>query len=135
MSISKINFIFIYAATLAAQATLEPGIASETLPSGGAMQIKMDLASPLPIIAANVRFAMDPAVFDGIEGASVFSPAGDAYGVALLRGGVLVANLASPQRSLGTQTGFPFLVVAARIRPGRPAATRVPIDLHNLRPQ
>ena len=106
-------------ASLSAQVILEPRIASETLPSGGLMQIKMDLTSPHPIIVGNAQFEIADS-FDGFEGASLFSPSRDAYGVAFLRGRTLVANIVSPLQSLGTQLDYPFLVIASRIKAGIP---------------
>ena len=116
-------------ASLSAQVILEPRIASETLPSGGLMQIKMDLTSPHPIIVGNAQFDIADS-FDGFEGASLVSPSRDAYGVAFLRGRTLVANIVSPLQSLGTQLDYPFLVIASRIKAGIPTGTQVPIKFN-----
>lgn len=122
---SALAALFLLAASVEAQ-TIEPRITSETLPSGGLMQIKMMLTAPRPIIVGSGGFDMD-AAFDGVEGVSLFSPAGDAYGVAVRQGRRFVARVVSPQASLGTQLDYPFLVVAATIRPGLAAGTRIPI--------
>ena len=118
--------IFAFAGSLAAQ-IIEPRIVSETLPSGSLMQIKMELTSPHPILTGGARFEMDSS-FSGFDGVSVFSPNGDAYGAALLRGQTFTANIVSPQASLGTQLDYPFLVVASRIKAGIAAGTQIPIN-------
>ncbi len=118
--------IFAFAGSLAAQ-IIEPRIVSETLPSGSLMQIKMELTSPHPIVTGGARFEMDSS-FSGFDGVSVFSPSGDAYGAALLRGQTFTANIVSPQASLGTQLDYPFLVVASRIKAGIAAGTQIPIN-------
>ena len=115
------------AASLTAQVTLEPRIVSETLPSGSIMQVKLQLTTPNPIITGNARFEMSSS-FDSFQGVSAFSPAGDAYGVALISGGIFSANLVSPLVSLGTQLDYPFLVAALHIRAGLPNGTLVPIN-------
>ncbi|MCX6606877.1 MAG: IPT/TIG domain-containing protein [Acidobacteria bacterium] len=115
-------------APLAAQTPIEPRFNTETLPAGGLMQIRLDLTSPHPITTGGTNFEMDSA-FDGIEGVALFSPAGDAYGVALLQGQRFMANFVSPQGSLGTQLDYPFLVVASKIRSGLAVGSRYPISL------
>ena len=125
---SAVTAWLLSAAGVLAQTAIEPRIVSETLPSGGLMQIKLQLTSPHPIIVGGPGFDMDTA-FESIEGVSLFSPAGDAYGVAVLQGRRFRANIVSPQGSLGTQLDYPFLVVASTIRSGLPTGTQIPIAL------
>ena len=115
------------AAGLFGQTLIEPRIVSETLPSGGLMQIKVDLTSPHPITTTGTDYSLDSA-FDSFEGVAIFSPSGDAYGVAVPQGGRMRANLVSPLASLGTQLDYPYLVTAAHIRSGLAAGTVVPIN-------
>ncbi len=125
-----INFrlaVFLASSGLLAQTAVEPRIPSETLPAGGGIQIKLELTSPNPIIVGH--FEMDSYGFSGYDGVSVFSSSGDAYGVAFLQGGRFIANLVSPQGSLGTQPDYPFFVVAANIPAGLAAGTRIPLSI------
>lgn len=117
----------LFAVVLTAQTLMEPRIVSETLPSGGLMQIKLELTSPHPITTGGASFDMDSA-FERVEGVSMMSPGGDAYGVAVVQGQRFSASLVSPQASLGTQLDYPFLMVATKIRSGVAAGTRVPIN-------
>lgn len=115
------------AAGLFGQTVVEPRIVSETLPSGGLMQIKIDLTSPHPITTTGTDYSLD-SVFDSVEGVAILSPSGDAYGVAVPQGGRMRASLVSPLASLGTQLDYPYLVTAAHIRSGLTAGTVVPIN-------
>jgi hypothetical protein len=110
------------------QTAIEPRIVSETLPSGGMMQIKLDLTTPHPITSTRQRFALDVLAFDEVEGVSIFSPSGDAYGVAVVRNGVFTSSIVSPQISLGTQLDYPYLVVATRIKAGLATGRQFPIN-------
>jgi hypothetical protein len=113
---------------VAQTATFEPRIVSETLPSGGLMQIKFDLTSPHPITSGGPRFSMDADAFDSVEGVSIFSPGGDAYGVAVIRNQKFTGYFVSPLASLGTLLDYPYLVVATRIKPGLPTGRVIPIN-------
>ncbi len=116
---------------LPAQTLIEPRIVSETLPAGGMMQIKFDFTSPHPITTSGTEFALDFS-FDGVEGVSMMSPAGDAYGVAIIQGQSFRANLVSPLASLGTQLDYPFLMVATKIKSGLAPGRQIPINFGSL---
>ena len=126
MSLSK-AVLFFAALSAAAQTVIEPRVVSETLPSGGLMQIKLDFTSPHPITTTSSDFSFDSA-FESVEGVSILSPSGDAYGVGYARNARFHANIVSPLASLGTQLDYPFLMVAAKIRSGIPAGTVIPIS-------
>ena len=123
----RVGVFLLVAIGVSAQTPIEPRIVSETLPAGGLMQIKLELTSPHPITTSGADFQMELA-FDGVEGVAMLSPAGDAYGVAVAQGQSFKSNLVSPLASLGTQPGYPFLVIATKIRPGLAAGTKVPIN-------
>ncbi|BDC52118.1 hypothetical protein F183_A44330 [Bryobacterales bacterium F-183] len=128
MCVSKFAAMLAAACALQGQTAIEPRIVSETLPSGGMMQIKLDLTTPHPITSTRARFAMDESAFGEVEGVSIFSPSGDAYGVAVVRNGFFTSSLVSPQISLGTQLDYPYLVVATRIKPGLSPGRQFPIN-------
>ena len=119
--------VFLMSIGLFAQTAVEPRIPNETLPAGGGIQIKLELTSPNPIIVGH--FEMDSFSFDSFDGVSVFSSSGDAYGVAYRQGSRFIANLVSPQGSLGTQPDYPFFVVAANIPSGLAVGTRIPLSI------
>lgn len=128
MKLNRLVVPFLAALPLLAQVAIEPRFVSEVLPSGGLMQIKLDLTTPHPIIVTGASFEMDSR-FDGFEGVALYSPSGEAYGVAMRRGTKFVGNFVSPTGSLGTQLDYPFLVVATNIRPGLASGTVIPIAL------
>lgn len=124
---SRISLLLLAALSAAAQTIIEPRIVSETLPSGGLMQIKLDLTSPHPISTSGADFSFDLS-FESMEGVAILTPSGDGYGVAYISNQRFKANLVSPQFSLGTQLDYPFLMVAAKIRAGLAPGTVVPIN-------
>ncbi len=94
------------------------------------MQIKLDFTSPHPITTTSSDFSFDSS-FDSLEGVSILSPSGDAYGVGYVRNARFQASIVSPLASLGTQLDYPFLMVAAKIRAGIPVGTVIPINFGN----
>lgn len=110
-----------------AQTAIEPRITSETLPSGGTIQIKLGLTSPNPIIVGH--FEMSDFSFDRFDGVSLFSPQGDAYGVVVRQGTRFIGNFSSPLGGMGTQLDYPFFVVAASIPSGLPAGRQIPLTI------
>src|ERR1700730_10598201 len=63
-----------------------PGVAevrifNETIPAGGTVQVQAGLTNPRPIMGGAGDFLMS-GMMDDVFGISLFSPAGDAYGVA-----------------------------------------------------
>jgi hypothetical protein len=92
---------------------------SETIPPGGTVQIKFGLTNPAPIMGGGGNFA-DSLMISDFFGISVFSPAGDAYGVAGQARGSLNISVFSPLASLGT-SDYPFLTIAGQV-----AATAIP---------
>ena len=95
------------------------------------MQIKPDFTSPHPITTGGTGFDMD-AAFESVEGVSIFSPAADAYGIAIVQNGRFRGNFVSPLASLGTQLDYPYLVVASKIRSGLTPGAHIPINFNGV---
>src|SRR4051812_31389119 len=77
-----------------------PGLAevrlfSETIPAGGTVQVQVGLTNPRPIMGGGGNFFMSD-MMDDVFGISLFSPAGDAFGVAALSAGKVSVTIASP---------------------------------------
>lgn len=121
--------LFLIGGTLSAQQVIEPRIVSETRPSGSLIQIKVDITSPRPIVTSGESARFESDWFDSVEGVSIYSPAGDAYGAAVVRNGLFTSRLVSPLGSLGTQLDYPFLMIATRIRAGLPTGAQYPLRL------
>ncbi|MCC6537425.1 MAG: hypothetical protein IT162_07750, partial [Bryobacterales bacterium] len=127
--IRTLGCLFLIGGMLSAQQVIEPRIVSETRPAGSLIQIKVDITSPRPISTTGESARLESDWFDSVEGVSIYSPAGDAYGAAVVRNGVFTSRLVSPFGSLGTQLDYPFLMIAARIRPGLPLGAQYTLRL------
>jgi hypothetical protein len=107
-------------------------IADEKVPPGGIVQVKVLVTEPRPISTAGGSFTFDG--LDTIEGVALMSPAGDAMGVAIWRGGQLTLSIVSPSTTFGTDPDYPILTVAGRVAATTPVGTSFPlaIDLASL---
>ncbi|MBI4908962.1 MAG: hypothetical protein HY820_35405 [Acidobacteria bacterium] len=89
----------------------------ETVPAGGTVQLKFSLTEPRPIMTGTQAFDWDTSAMDQLFGVSLYSPAGDAYGVARYSGGRFAVKHISPQGSFGTVVDYPVLTVTSHVRP------------------
>lgn len=104
---------------------------NETIPAGGTVQAKLGLTNPRPIMGGGGSFDMSFSVMDDVFGISIFSPAGDAYGVAELSKGNLAITVASPLASLGTNLDYPFLTIAGHVNSTAISGVTMPLTLQN----
>ena len=88
---------------------------SETIPPGGTAQIQFALTEPKPIMTGTGRFGLS-SFSDFLFGASVNSPAGDAYGIASYYGGSVNISFVSPQLSLGSIVDYPIVTLTTHVR-------------------
>jgi len=77
-------------------------------------------------------FEMSFSVMDGLFGISLFSPLGDAYGVAQLSNGNLAMTIASPLASLGTNLDYPFVTIAGHVNSSAILGATMPLTLNNV---
>src|SRR5262245_21800481 len=90
---------------------------SETVPYGGEVQVKHAFGShPMPITSGGTDFALDSLNVDGV---ALFSPQGDAAGVAVVQNQTLHISMSSPNSDLGLAAYDPFLAITLSI----PAST------------
>ena len=94
----------------------EVRIFDETQPAGGTVQLKLALTEPKPISSGTKLLALDPFAVDDIFGISLWSPAGDVFGVARVVDGKLTVYSISPLVSFGTAADYPILTVAVHVR-------------------
>ncbi len=117
--------IALAATTVFAQVELR--VESETIPSGGLLQMKIGPTRPTPI--TTTKFSMDiDDVFGEFEGIALFSQNNDTVGVAV-RQGRRFSFFASGQGGFGAAPDYPILTIAAPVRAGLALGTTVPINL------
>ncbi|HZQ70293.1 MAG TPA: IPT/TIG domain-containing protein [Terriglobales bacterium] len=87
-------------------------IPDETVPAGGTLQLKVDITEPKPILKGGQKTSFASTLFGPVKGIALFSPAGDATGTAVLKGGTVQFSLSSPLTSMGTVVDYPLLTVA-----------------------
>src|SRR5258708_2441233 len=91
-------------------------ISSEAVPSGGLAQIKLFLLNPQPIASGTIVFSFGRSIFASnaplVTAATVFSAAGDAYGLANLSSfnpESLTVQFGSPSASVGRLADLPVV--------------------------
>jgi hypothetical protein len=105
---------------------------NEMIPAGGTVQAKLALTNPRPIMGGGGSFNRSLGLMDEVFGISIFSPAGDAYGVAQLVNGSVAITVASPLASLGTNLDYPFLTIAGHVNDTAALGATMPLDLSNV---
>ncbi len=111
----------------AADLTLQ--ISTETAPAGGWAQIKVWSTTPQLVSSGRIVMQFDPAVFGTISGVAVFSPQGDAVGIATVNGNSLDVSIFSPAGGVGQLPHLPVLTVTIPILASALAGTVSPITL------
>jgi hypothetical protein len=109
-----------------------PGVAevrvfNETIPAGGTVQIKLGLTNPRPIMGGSGDFYSSD-LMDAFFGIAVFSPAGDAFGVAGVSNGKVSIHVVSPLASMGT-SDYPFVTIAGHVRGDAAAGSTMPLSV------
>lgn len=94
----------------------EVRVSSEVQPAGATVQVKLSLTEPRPIITGTTSASLDAGSFDSIFGVALFSPTGDVFGTATLKGTALQVNYTSPNGTFGAIAGYPLLTIAAHVR-------------------
>jgi len=87
-------------------------IPNETVPAGGMLQMKVLITEPKPILKGGQRTSFSSPMLKAPVGIHLFSPAGDAAGVAILSSGTAQFYLSSPLLSLGTDSDYPLITMA-----------------------
>jgi hypothetical protein len=98
-------------ALTASAADLTLQVSNETVPAGGWAQIKIFAATPQKVGFGRIAMRLDPMVFGSITAAAVFSPQGDATGIASVSGPTLDVTFTSRAGGLGQLAQLPILTV------------------------
>jgi hypothetical protein len=115
---AKITLSTILCATAlfaAATKTVSLHIPDEMAPPGGMVQMKLMVTEPTPIATGSVGFSFDAGTFAGVEGISLFNPAGDVSGAAVVQGNHVQLRYSSTTGTSGTD--YPIMSFAIAVRP------------------
>jgi hypothetical protein len=104
-------------------------IPNETVPPGGTLQVKVLVTEPKPILKGRQSLSYASSTLGSASGINLYSPAGDASGVAVLSGGGAQIFLNSPLASLGMDADYPVLTMAIPVRPTAVAGQQVNLTL------
>ena len=106
---------------------VELRVSHETAPPGGIAQIKVELTEPKPISTGLFKVNGD---FGELAGVSIYSPMGDAYGVAIPIAGGLRLHATSSLASLGTgDSDYPLVALTVKVPTTAVVGTVFPIAL------
>ena len=95
---------------------VELRIPDETVPSGGMLQLKVQITEPKPILKGGQRARYQAQFLGPVQGIALFSPNGDASGTAVLSKGGAQFSLSSPFKSMGTNSDYPILTIAMPVK-------------------
>jgi hypothetical protein len=102
------------ALSAASTKTVSLHIPDETAPPGGLVQMKLMVTEPTPIATGSVGFSFDEGTFSGVRGISLFNPAGDVSGAAVIQGNHVQLRYSSTTGSTGTD--YPIMSFALAVR-------------------
>ena len=106
---------------------VELTVSHETAPPGGVAQVKVHLTEPKPISTGLFQVSGD---FGELAGVSIFSPLGDAYGVAIPSPGGLLVLATSSLAGLGTgDSDYPIVTLTVQVPLTAVMGTVFPISL------
>lgn len=100
----------------------------ESVSPGGIVQVKVGITEPKPISTGRGRFEFD--AFERVDGIGLSSPAGDAYGVAVVSGGGMTISFVSPSGTLAADSDYPLLTVTGRVPDSAPMGVRFPFQIN-----
>jgi IPT/TIG domain len=111
------------AATLPLAATLS----NATIPPGGTAQLQFFLAVNKTITSGTATITLDPAIFDNITAADVYSATGDQTGAANIQGHQVAVNFQSLTGGIGRLPALPVLTVTVPVlSTAKPGASSTP---------
>jgi hypothetical protein len=107
-------------------------VSDEVAPAGSAVQVRVTLTEPKPIIRTRLDMEFDASVVSEITSVSVFSVNGEASGTAVRFGNLIRIEVSSPTGNLGSAEELPLVALAVRLRAdARPGAS----TLFRIRPE
>ena len=107
-------------------------ILNEKIPPGGMLQLKLTVTEPKPILKGNQRLNFSSAFLGKAVGINLYSPAGDASGVAVLGSGDAQFFFSSPLTSFGTNLDYPVVTMAIPVLATATRGKKVPLTLDGV---
>ena len=101
-----------YASQAQGQVPIELVVSSETVPPGGMLQLTVSLTEPQPIRRGSPLLAFSSTVLGSVQGLSIYSPAGDAIGAAVVSGGNVKMIVNSAQLDYGMDLDTPVAAIS-----------------------
>lgn len=110
------------------QVPIELRVSNETVPAGGMLQLKVFLTEPKPIRKGSPLMAFGSTILGPVQGLSIYSPAGDAIGAAVVRGGNVKMIVSSAQLDYGMDLDTPVVAISIPV-----VSTALPGQTANLK--
>ena len=107
-------------------------ILNEKIPPGGMLQLKLSVTEPKPILKGNQRLNYASTFLGKPIGINLFSPSGDASGVAVLESGSTHFFFSSPLTSFGTNIDYPVVTMAIPVLATATRGKKVPLTLDGV---
>jgi uncharacterized protein (TIGR03437 family) len=102
-------------------------LASATVPPGGTAQLQFFLTNAQTLISGSAMVTLDPAIFDNITAADVYSATGDQIGTANIQGRQVDIEFNSQTGGVGRLPSLPVLTITVPIlSTALPGATSTP---------
>jgi uncharacterized protein (TIGR03437 family) len=98
-------------------------LANSTVPSGGTAQLQFFISSPIAVTSGSVTIALDPAIFDNITAADVYSATGDQIGAATIQGRQVDIEFTSQSGGIGRLPNLPVLSINVPVLATAPPGT------------
>jgi uncharacterized protein (TIGR03437 family) len=109
--------------TAAATNPLTVTLASSTVPPGGTAQLQFFISSPIAVSSGSAIITLDPAIFDNITAADVYSATGDQIGVATIQGRQVDIEFTSQSGGIGRLPNLPVLSINVPVLATAPPGT------------
>jgi hypothetical protein len=117
-----------YAPQALGQVPIELRVSNETVPAGGMLQFTVFLTEPSPIRKGSPLLAFGSTILGPAQGLSIYSPAGDAIGAAVVRGGNVKMIVTSAQLDYGMDIDTPVVAISIPV-----LSTALPGQTANLK--
>ena len=110
-----------------APTTIPITLAPTTIPPGGTAQLQFFLTAPQTLLTGGAVITLDPAIFDNITAADVYSATGDQYGAASIQGRTVDIEFNSPTGGVGRVLSLPVLTITVPVlATAKPGAISTP---------
>jgi len=104
-------------------------VSQDVTPAGGVAQIHLSLTEPKPIIRTKLVMQFDDSMIEDLQGVSIFSETGEAFGTAMRIGNKLVIQSAAPDGKYGMTFWQPIVSLSVRLRADAPAGAEAKFEV------